>query len=244
MVLESLCHGDNCMVTLTYENDPWTLVPRDLTLFMKRLRKLAPGPVRFFACGEYGEISFRPHFHIALFGLGMIHRPLIEQAWSVDGKPIGFVHVGDLNEKSAAYVAGYVCKKLTKKFQPELQGRHPEFCRMSNRPHGIGAVAIDSIMSSLVSRGGSMGVARAGDVPSEVRIAGKKYPLGRYLKSRLRCAIGWDTKVPKEVVRALSLEKSLESIEDMELLARKRKASDQRAKSKVVLRRSFTKGQI
>lgn len=36
---------------------------------MKRLRKyLEPVKVRFFACGEYGDNTYRPHYHLILFG--------------------------------------------------------------------------------------------------------------------------------------------------------------------------------
>lgn len=44
---------------------------RDLQLFFKRLRKLLSAygdeKIRYFACGEYGPVHFRPHFHFLLF---------------------------------------------------------------------------------------------------------------------------------------------------------------------------------
>lgn len=44
---------------------------RSLQLFMKRLRKqlykYSDEKIRYFACGEYGPVHFRPHFHILLF---------------------------------------------------------------------------------------------------------------------------------------------------------------------------------
>lgn len=47
------------------------LSKRELQLFMKRLRKYLDKyegqKIRFFATGEYGPLSFRPHFHILLF---------------------------------------------------------------------------------------------------------------------------------------------------------------------------------
>lgn len=78
---------DQCwFVTLTYDEDhvprsaygdpetgeaqpSMTLSKRDLQLFMKRLRKNANVPIRFFACGEYGPQTMRPHYHVILFGL-------------------------------------------------------------------------------------------------------------------------------------------------------------------------------
>ena len=36
---------------------------------MKRLRARFPrADIRYYACGEYGEINSRPHFHVCLFG--------------------------------------------------------------------------------------------------------------------------------------------------------------------------------
>ncbi len=47
-----------------------TLRKRDFQLFMKRLRKkFSDQKIRFFACGEYGSETFRPHYHAIIFGL-------------------------------------------------------------------------------------------------------------------------------------------------------------------------------
>lgn len=46
-----------------------TLRKRDFQLFMKRLRKRHVAPLRFFACGEYGDKTLRPHYHAIIFGL-------------------------------------------------------------------------------------------------------------------------------------------------------------------------------
>ncbi|WP_209313267.1 MULTISPECIES: hypothetical protein [Enterobacterales] len=54
-------HETNCWLTLTYADEhlPWTeygfptLDRRDVTLFLKRLRKaIAPLKIRYFGCGE------------------------------------------------------------------------------------------------------------------------------------------------------------------------------------------------
>lgn len=234
LVLESYDHGDSVFVTLTYVDDPWSLVPRDLTNFLKRLRKSLNRPIRFFACGEYGDQSGRPHFHVILFGVSrLFDSEKIYQAWGH-----GFVDVGDVTPRSCAYVCGYLVKKDKRRWgSGVLQGRHPEYVRMSLKP-GIGSCAIDSISKQLMDRGASSAVAFVGDVPSEVRIAGKKYPLGRYLRSLLRCAVGWESpKVPAEAVRQLALRKSLESLSDVKELERKRVHSAKKAEFKQKLRK-------
>ena len=47
-----------------------TLRKRDFQLLMKRIRKrFSNDSIRFFAAGEYGSDTFRPHYHAILFGL-------------------------------------------------------------------------------------------------------------------------------------------------------------------------------
>lgn len=65
---------------------------RDLQLFLKRLRKNISkifsdnAQIRYFACGEYGPVHFRPHFHLLFFfdsySLSLKMRDLILASWS------------------------------------------------------------------------------------------------------------------------------------------------------------------
>lgn len=82
--------GTVWFATITYNNayapkvlteDPETgkkvpalsLRKRDFQLWMKRLRKAFPDTkIRFFASGEYGSETFRPHYHAILFGLFLV----------------------------------------------------------------------------------------------------------------------------------------------------------------------------
>lgn len=151
-------HDANTFVTLTYddENCPTSLNYADFQKFMKRLRKKFPGS-RFFMCGEYGETTFRPHYHACLFGVFFPDREL----FSTSGKyptftskalsklwPFGFSTLGDVTFESAGYCARYVMKKVTGLAAKEHYTRAdirtgelvqlmPEFCRMSLKP-GIG----------------------------------------------------------------------------------------------------------
>lgn len=86
-MLEASFHDSNYFVTLTYDNEHLplvetidndtgeiihnaTLVKRDLQLFFKRLRKALPDcKIRYYACGEYGSQTLRPHYHAIIFGL-------------------------------------------------------------------------------------------------------------------------------------------------------------------------------
>lgn len=140
---------DNCFVTLTYADEflpsGGQLVPSDLQLFMKRLRKsVAPRRVRFFGCGEYGERNARPHYHVLLFncdfpdkflvGKDLFESPSLAALW-----PQGRSVVGSLSAASANYVAQYSLKKLsTVACDADGVVRHPVFLRMSLKP-GIGS---------------------------------------------------------------------------------------------------------
>lgn len=112
----------------------------------------------------------------------------------------------EFNRFTARYVAGYVTKKWTAKDHPALQGRHPEFARMSNRP-GIGAMAT-ALMAKRLNN--TVGDWSTGDVPRTVRMDGKEYPLGRYLLNRLRREVGFTDQYIQEVKDVLSHAQSLE----------------------------------
>lgn len=99
--------------------------------------------------------------------------------------------VGTLTDKSAQYIAGYVTKKMTRSDDPRLQGRLPEFARMSLRP-GIGATAMWNVASELMR----YNLEEARDVPLALRSGGKIAPIGRYLRGKVREMVGKDKKAP------------------------------------------------
>lgn len=131
-----------------------TLVPEHLTKFMKDLRRyfeyhFGHTGIRFYACGEYGDKTQRPHFHLIVFNLPL--NDLVQ--WkSVNGNPYflsetilkiwekGHITVCNVNWETCAYVARYIMKKWkgegAKEFY-EIKGIEPEFVRMSRNP-GIG----------------------------------------------------------------------------------------------------------
>lgn len=185
MILETLTHEASSFVTLTYDDEHLpeggNLYPRDTQLFFKRLRKkLDPIKLRYYLVGEYGDRTQRPHYHIALFGVPMSAYQTIADAW-----PYGMIDVGSLTFESAAYIAGYVTKKMTAKDDPRLEGRHPEFARMSTNP-GIGGKAMDDLANVMMTKHGSKMLAELGDVPTVLKHGGKSMPLGRYLRRKLR----------------------------------------------------------
>lgn len=206
LTLEAGLYTDNAFITLTYDDEHLptvigpplpgdthlpTLDPSHLRNFLKRFRKaIEPHKVRFYAVGEYGDDTERPHFHIALFNYPSCSwgqtRPkpyccavcdLVRTTWGM-----GNVYLGTLEDSSMNYVAGYVLKKLTNKHDVRLNGRHPEFSRMSLRP-GIGADAMHDVASTVLEFDL---VQSQGDVPSALRHGSRILPLGRYLRRTLR----------------------------------------------------------
>lgn len=167
MILE-LDHSKKAVfLTLTYNDDhvpaimqittgqfELTLQKRDLQLFMKRLRKrFKDKELRFYAVGEYGKNTQRPHYHLILFGLGLddfkdlkikgsnelgqIYYKsdwLAEEVWK-----LGFCLLSEVSWKTCAYVARYVKKKdmglVTDEYVERMS--QPEFSVMSRDP-GIG----------------------------------------------------------------------------------------------------------
>jgi len=195
---ESLLHTRNhngqevpnvCFITLTY-NDAHlpahgSLSLRDWQLFRKKLNNHV-GSVRYLHCGEYGSSGTkRPHDHAILFGCDFsddryrwrydaekkrwhYRSPTLEKLWSSEYGPKGHAEVTDFNFGSAAYVAGYVFKKLRHNshlddraifslVDHKFQDRHkiyewqtwenshlitPEYITMSKKP-GLGAKWIE-----------------------------------------------------------------------------------------------------
>lgn len=230
-MLEALGHEVSCFATLTYreESCPEELKPEDLTVFLRELRRLvSPRRIRYYAAGEYGAKHGRPHFHVALFGISPLERSLIATAWGH-----GYVHTGFLSPKSAAYIAKYITKRWIGDGgkDPRHDHRVAEFSRMSLRP-GIGAQGLEATVAALLEKGASGAVAAAGDVPRHCRLEGRRYPLGRYLRRRLRVGVGWNPEAPGEAQRDVRRRRVLEDVRKVE---RQRHQSDLVAHQRVKL---------
>lgn len=160
---------DDAHVPVGYAVDPLTgeafpaqtLVPRDFTLLMKRIRRrFESDTIRFLGCGEYGRESMRPHYHAILYGLHLndlefykqnfqgdvyYNSPSLSSCWcDSNGVDIGYVVVAPVTWETIAYVARYNVKKRHNFSADEYRklGMEPEFVRMSRRP-GLGRQYFD-----------------------------------------------------------------------------------------------------
>lgn len=168
-MLELGYHESSYFITLTYDNahipknplydeetgevyaENATLVKKDLQDFMKRLRRAYEykgyeNKLRFFACGEYGSQTLRPHFHLIVFGLKLDDLTLFKRNFNGDNLynsafisklwKKGFSVVGDVTWQSCAYVARYIMKKHLGKDSEfyDIYNIEPEFTLMSRKP--------------------------------------------------------------------------------------------------------------
>lgn len=161
---ESKSHENACFLTLTYDNENLpknaSLNPTHLQTFWRDLRarlnyhyeEESNTKIKYFAVGEYGDKTQRPHYHAALFGGPFsVHGDVrgrdqegdshsggrqfthddIAQVW-----PYGIHRYSELTFESAAYVARYIVKKVSGTLKEVHYGdRESEFSRSSN---GIG----------------------------------------------------------------------------------------------------------
>lgn len=170
---ESSMHKVNSYITLTYDDDNLpancSLNLKDFQKFLKRLRVAVErkgeyfdcspdNVIRYFHCGEYGDLDKRPHYHAILFGVNWPDRrflkvtpagsnlytsELLQRLW-----PFGFSSVGDVTFRSCAYVARYINKKIVNRnvdmFYTHVDDNgvvhqiQPEYITMSRCP-GIGS---------------------------------------------------------------------------------------------------------
>lgn len=82
-----------------------------LQKFLKRLRyyvsKHSKDKIRYIACGEYGPVHFRPHYHLLLYFNDERILQVLEQS-VLASWPFGRVDTQLASGESASYVAGYL----------------------------------------------------------------------------------------------------------------------------------------
>lgn len=135
-------------VTLTYDTryipitdqGTFTLKKIDVINFIKRLRwntnqaqkalNRATLPIKYFAAGEYGAETSRPHYHIILYNSD--HTQVLKSWKDVDtGNPLGGIHFGTVTPASVAYTLKYMLKSGHKFKKTDL--RQQEFQLISKK---------------------------------------------------------------------------------------------------------------
>lgn len=156
--LEAKMYDSNMFLTLTYDDEHLPehriVSKQELTKFLRalrdRYRRLGHVGVRYFACGEYGEKTLRPHYHVLLFNApvfgdekfkfknklnqNIYTSEILNSVWQK-----GICSIGAVTLQSAGYVARYALKKSYRNLH-DIHGA--EFITMSRRP-GIGSRYLD-----------------------------------------------------------------------------------------------------
>lgn len=159
-VHEAALYKNNCFITLTYNDEHLPhrghLHYPDFVGFMKRLRKHQTD-IRFYMGGEYGELTWRPHYHAILFNWDWKDKTYLKTTGSGEKIytseklnklwPFGYASTAAATFESAAYIARYCLQKRTGEEAEEWYKRYdylgeyqltPEFNQASRDP-GIGA---------------------------------------------------------------------------------------------------------
>lgn len=120
-IMEASTSKKSYFITFTYNDDnlpcDLKLKKDDLLKFFKDLRNRRQS-IKYLACGEYGSLNHRPHYHAIIFNLEVDDfQPLgdnkgfsskfLSNLWKK-----GFIYISTMNEATANYVAGYTTKKI------------------------------------------------------------------------------------------------------------------------------------
>jgi len=158
-VHELAFHEKACFLTLTYDDDHLpknrSLIRSDFTTFIKDLRArcsyYGKEKIKYFACGEYGDQTGRPHYHAILYGPfsgdrieDFSDQERVREEPSRGGDPQfshsdisavwthGLHRLSAVTFESAAYVARYQLKKVSGARAAAIYGdRLPEFQAVS-----------------------------------------------------------------------------------------------------------------
>lgn len=235
LLLEMKVNLFSYFVTLTYSDidlpPHGDLCKKDVQLFLKKLRKNTGIQLRYFCCGEYGDKKGRAHYHLLIFsdrefalrfaktpkGKDFISDSDFHKAWFA-GSRVDVVPIVDRKSQRnlCQYIAGYVLKKLGLNEDNE---REPEFILSSRKP-GLGEKYARIIARRLLKHGIALegayddtsrytdGVGFTTDLHM-VKIDGKKYPLGRYLREKIFDELGGDNR-PRWIKAFVQHQKALD----------------------------------
>lgn len=216
-------------LTLTYDTKSvpiaggyMSLRKRDVQLFFKRLRRdheragkyFLDEPIKYFAVGEYGGTSMRPHYHCIVFNACLDlfvdghgckelmyfgcdgQRPVSCPQWSA-----GHITVGKVTAASIGYTLKYMLKR-GKVPQHKNDFREPEFRLMSKR---LGA----NYMSKSMIQWHKDDLDNRMYVPIE---DGKKISMPRYFKDKIYTKE--ERERLKEVYAAVLIDKFYETVQE------------------------------
>lgn len=149
-------------ITLTYDEDSLpisssgypTLIKPDLQKFLKRFRKqqtkYTDAKIRYYAVGEYGTTTHRPHYHVISFNAHRATMDELSNIWK-----LGYITISPLNDARIHYTTKYhVNYEKEKRIRVDKEtgeilsrthndkNQQREFALMSRKP-GIGHTYVE-----------------------------------------------------------------------------------------------------
>lgn len=117
--------------------------------------------LKYYAVGEYGGKTFRPHYHAIVYNVDIKE---MHKAWDK-----GFTRQGQCNEARINYVTSYVINK-------QEYGKRKKYCPFAIMSKGLGKVYIDEATKKY----------HLAHFESTITLAGgKRVPMPRYIKERI-----------------------------------------------------------
>lgn len=136
--LQTTEDNKSCFITLTYNDknipDDQSLNKEHFKDFIKKFRKaIEPIKIRYFMAGEYGDITWRPHYHAIIFGYDFTETTKYHKKLQEPRQKLQYVEtenpyyiselllklwtygdhiITNTNFETCAYVARYIVKKI------------------------------------------------------------------------------------------------------------------------------------
>lgn len=204
-------------LTLTYDDEHvpknGSLFRRDLQDFMDALRRNTSRTERYFAVGEYGSQTLRPHYHVLHFGAygNPAWAKIYNRCWKR-----GFIQVGSAEGAAHNYVAGYVTKKLDRTHHAAIEERGlvPEFFSCSQRPT-LGSTGLTAIARQFGTEHAAIAIAEHG-FPRGFNLGGRYYPFFRRDRLRVIKESGYADELAEQHLQKIT-ERSWFYVEEMEI---------------------------
>lgn len=201
----------SAFLTFTYETEPRspnglpTLQKKDFQNFMKRFRKRLPkknhpsyNPLKYYAVGEYGDRTQRPHYHAIMFNIPRHYLDRPEKLLNLWGH--GHIYIDQCNNNTIQYVTGYVMKQTWKPNHCEetglLDDRNPQFSLMSKN---MGKEYLTPQMTKYL---------RQNQISYVTLSGGNKAPLPRYYRDKV-----YPTQEERDILNEVAILENNEALE-------------------------------
>lgn len=184
--------------TLTYDNDhipqDYSVSREDLWHFIRRLKQSQKQQLRYFCVSEYGDNTFRPHYHGILFNLdnSLNNHDNFLSFLQIKWKS-GFVSTAPVTFRRLNYVVKYCIKSKP------VDGRHKPFMCCNHRP-AIGECFLTPQMVNFIKN----------EKKTLIQYYGYTRPLPKFYRKRIFDA--YDNKIIQDKLNELRYNKKVEDM--------------------------------